>query len=104
MVHFVSVNILIFNLEPFRKTIVSSFIITLKNSNEFLTFIQKMSSEMEEMNAGVSECTAEINRVNKSGGSGTASFIRKQSKKVAEHIETFSKQLKIHNIQFDFRS
>lgn len=60
--------------------------------------IENMSLEMGIMSNGVNECTAEINRVNKIGGSGTASFIRKQSQKAAKHIETFSKQLKIHNI------
>lgn len=96
--------------ELFRKEIIKvdipegekgflDFLAEIEEDTQMMTTdIQKMSSEMEEMNAGVSECTAEINRVNKSGGSGTASFIRKQSKKAAEHIETFSKQLKIHNI------
>ena len=61
------------------------------------TDIQNMSSDMEIMSSGVSECTKEIERVNRNGGSGTASFVRKQSKKAAEHIATFSNKLKAHN-------
>lgn len=59
--------------------------------------IQDMSKEMNVMSTGMNECTQEIERVKKSGGSGTASFVRKQSKKVAEYVGTFSKQLKGHN-------
>lgn len=59
--------------------------------------IQDMNKEMSVMRIGINECTQEIERVKKSGGSGTASFVRKQSKKVADYIETFSKQLKGHN-------
>lgn len=53
-----------------------------------------MNSEMQEMSSGMNKCTEEIERVKKTGGSGTASFAKKQSRKVAGYIETFSKQLK----------
>ncbi len=56
-----------------------------------------MSSEMNVMNNGINGCTEEIERVNKIGGNGTTSFVRKQSEKVVEYIATFSKQLKEHN-------
>lgn len=59
--------------------------------------INKMSSELDSMNTGIDNCTKEINRANKSGGNGTASFVRKQTKKAAEHIAKFSQQLKMHN-------
>lgn len=59
--------------------------------------IETMSSEMNVMSNGINGCTEEIERVNKNGGNGTASFVRKQSKKAAEYIATFSKQLKAHN-------
>lgn len=42
-------------------------------------------------------CTQEIERVKKTGGKGYASFFRKQTKKVADYVGTFSKQLKGHN-------
>lgn len=57
--------------------------------------ITAMSSEMQVMNSGIFECSKEIKRVQKNGG-GSASFGRKQSKKAAEYITTFSKQLSVH--------
>lgn len=43
--------------------------------------INEMSKDMNEMSEGTSKSTNEINRVNKIGGSGTASFVRKEVKK-----------------------
>ena len=53
---------------------------------------------MQDMSDGISKSTEEINRVNKSGGgSGTASFVRKESKKAAKHIDTFANNLRERN-------
>lgn len=68
-----------------------------EDTEKMTTDINTMSLEMETMTCGMNECTKEIERVNKNGGDGTASFVRKQSKKAAGYIETFSKQLKNHN-------
>ena len=96
--------------ELFRKEIIKvdipegemgflDFLAEIEEDTENMTKdIQNMSSEMQIMSGGINECTAEIKRVNKTGGSGTASFVRKQSRKAAEYIETFSKQLKAHNV------
>lgn len=74
------------------------FLADIEEDTEMMTAdINTMSSEMEIMSRGMDECTKEIERVNKTGGSGTASFVRKQSKKAAGYIATFSKQLKNHN-------
>lgn len=59
--------------------------------------INEMNAGMKEMNGGVTSSTAEIERVNKNGGSGTASFVRKESKKVAKHIDSFSSKLRESN-------
>ncbi len=59
--------------------------------------INEMNASMGEMNAGVTSSTAEIERVNKNGGSGTVSFVRKESKKVAKHIDSFSSKLRASN-------
>lgn len=59
--------------------------------------ILDMNSEMSAMNSGINTSTQEIDRVKKTGGNGSASFIRKQTKKAANYIGTFSKQLKGHN-------
>lgn len=53
-----------------------------EDTNEMNAHIQDMSSEMRDMSAGMNGCTQEIERVKSAGGSGTASFIRKQSKKL----------------------
>ena len=96
--------------ELFRKEIIKvdipegemgflDFLAEIEEDTENMTKdIQNMSLEMQTMSGGINECTAEIKRVNKTGGSGTASFVRKQSRKAAEYIETFSKQLKAHNV------
>lgn len=68
------------------------------NTHKMNTEIQKMTSEMNTMSKGMNDCTYEIEKVKKTGGNGTAAFVRKQSKKAAGYIETFSKQLKEHNI------
>lgn len=95
--------------ELFRKEIIKidipegemgflDFLAEIEDDTENMTKdIQSMSSEMKTMSDGISECTAEIKRVNKTGGNGVASFVRKQSRKAAEYIETFSQQLKNHN-------
>lgn len=59
--------------------------------------INEMNAGMKEMNVGVTSSTAEIERVNKNGGNGTASFVRKESKKVAKYIDSFSSKLRESN-------
>ena len=68
-----------------------------EDSEKMTADIETMSSEINVMSNGINGCTEEIERVSKNGGNGTASFVRKQSKKAAEYIATFSKQLKAHN-------
>lgn len=58
--------------------------------------ITEISSGLETLNSEINDCTDRINRVNKTGGSGTAAFVRKQSKQVAGYISEFSKKLKQH--------
>ena len=59
--------------------------------------INTMNEEMEIMSQEIESATSEMERVQKNSGSGTASFIRKQTKKVAHAISTFSGQLNAHN-------
>lgn len=65
--------------------------------NEFNEHLNAMTSDMIDMNNGVSMCTSEIDRVNKNGGNGTVAFVRKTTKQAAKHIESFSLKLKVHN-------
>ena len=59
--------------------------------------INTMNEEMEIMSQEIKSATSEMERVQKNSGSSTASFIRKQTKKVAHAISTFSGQLNAHN-------
>lgn len=65
-----------------------------EDTNEMNDNITSMSSEMNVMSSGISKCTEEIERVQKNKGNSTATFIRKETKKAAEFISAFSKQLK----------
>ena len=67
--------------------------------NSLAGHVQSISSEMNVMNGGINTCIGEINRVKQSGGSGSANFVRKQTKKVADYIGQFSNQLKGHNTE-----
>ena len=52
-----------------------------ENADALAKDIQTMTEEMENMSSGVSKSTDEIERVQKTGGSGVTSFVRKESKK-----------------------
>lgn len=71
-----------------------------ENTEEMTSNINNMSKDMNDMSEGISTSTAEIDRVNKSGGKGTASFVHKEAKKVAKHIETFSIKLRSYNQKY----
>jgi len=58
--------------------------------------INDMNNDMVEMNAGVTASTDEITRVNKNKSNGTASFVRKESKKIAKYIDTFCVKFREH--------
>lgn len=74
------------------------FLADIEEDTEKMTaHIMDMSDEMNMMSTGVKSCTNEIERVKKTGGNSQASFIRKQTKIVANYVGTFSKQLKEHN-------
>ena len=67
------------------------------NTEELSETIDSITLEMKEMNEGISKSASEIERVNKNKGNGTASFVRKETKKAAKYIETFSSKLRIYN-------
>lgn len=71
-----------------------------ENTNTLTEKVKNMTADMTEMSIGISQSSAEIERVNKKGGSGMASFARKESKKIAKHIESFSDQLGKYNTDF----
>lgn len=74
------------------------FMADIESSAQELTAnINEITQEMGEMNDGILKSSSEINRVNQKGGSGTAAFVKKETKKAAKHIEIFSSKLKDHN-------
>lgn len=68
-----------------------------ENVHSLAKDILQMTEEMETMSTGVSKSTEEIERVNKGGGNGTASFVRKEARKVAKFIDEFAIKLRNHN-------
>ena len=68
-----------------------------ENTEELTKNIKNMANDMNTMSSGMKKSISEIERVNKQGGSGTATFVRKEAKKVAKYIETFSTQLRSYN-------
>lgn len=68
-----------------------------ENAEEMTNNINNMSKDMNTMATGISTSTSEIERVKKTGGNGTTTFIRKEAKKVAKYIETFSMELRLYN-------
>lgn len=67
------------------------------DANKLSSNIEEMSKDMNNMSEGISKSTSEIERVNSAGGSGTASFIRKEAKKAAKYVDIFSSNLRSHN-------
>lgn len=55
---------------------------------------ESLIRETNKMNAGLEDCTSEIERVKKTAGDGLTSFIRKQAKKAADYMSTYSVQLR----------
>jgi len=47
-------------------------------------------ADLNIMSTGIKQCTSEIRRVQKTGGSSTASFMKKQVRKAANFINTYS--------------
>ena len=68
-----------------------------ENTQSMADNLLSLTSNLTNMNDGINRCTAEITRVQKSGGQGVASFVRKKAKEIAEYMHTLSQQLKEHN-------
>jgi len=70
------------------------FIDEIENDiNNMNNHIDSIGTDLEAMNKGVENCNREINRMKQNGSTnGTASFVRKQARKVAEHIEVFNEK------------
>ncbi|MFU2164850.1 hypothetical protein ACMZ6Z_08730 [Streptococcus pluranimalium] len=65
-------------------------------TEKFTEVITTLTNDIMDMEDGVSKIGDEIERVNKKGGAGTASFVRKEAKKAATHVDNFGKKLNKH--------
>lgn len=65
-----------------------------EDTNNMTEDVNVITMELNTMNEGINKCTREIERVNANGGKGTANFVRKQTKKVAEYMDNFSKVMR----------
>ena len=69
------------------------------DSEQLAKNIVEIGDDIDALGKGVSKSNEEINRVKKNGGNGNASFIRKEAKKVSQHIDEFSGKLRKHNTE-----
>ena len=60
-----------------------------------------LTTDMNTMSTGIEQCTNEMERVQKTGGSGTASFMKKQARKAANLINTYSLSQRKNNNTFN---
>lgn len=66
------------------------------NITTFTDEVNKMTEDFENMGNGINQCTQKIERVKLTGGA-SASFARKEAKKVATYMNTFDEKLKRYN-------
>lgn len=69
------------------------------DSEELVESINEIGDDIRTMGEGVVKSGKEIERVNKSGGSGSASFKRKEAKKISQLVDSFSTKLRKHNTE-----
>ncbi len=63
----------------------------------FSETLEQMTIDLESMTSDITQGTSEIERVQRTGGSGTASFTRKVAQTVADSIGKFAAKVRIHN-------
>lgn len=66
------------------------------HTSSLVDTINCINKDMTEMNTSITSSTSEVQRVQSSGG-GSASFVRKESKKIAKAIGEFSEKLRDRN-------
>jgi len=77
------------------------YVADLEEDTQQLTAeIADMTSDLGELTNGMNKSTDEINKVKEIGGNGTASFIRKEARKVGTYVERFGSKLQKHNSEY----
>lgn len=69
------------------------------DSEKLAKSINEIGDDIRIMGEGVEKSSKEIERVTKTGGSGGASFKRKEAKKISQLIDSFSAKLRKHNLE-----
>ncbi|MDR0325497.1 MAG: nucleoside 2-deoxyribosyltransferase [Oscillospiraceae bacterium] len=69
-------------------------------SNHITELLNDITTKMEVMSAGVNEGTQNIDKANKNGGSGNASYVRNIAQKVAGFVNAFASELRPFNTEF----
>lgn len=64
------------------------------NMNQMTDYVNQMSNDLQAMTDKINTSTEKINNV---GGNGSAAFVRKEAKKVASYMGTFSTNLREYN-------
>lgn len=67
------------------------------DSEKLVKSINEIGDDIQAMSSGIIKSNKEIERVNKTGGNGSASFKRKEAKKISQLIDSFSTKLRKHN-------
>lgn len=65
-----------------------------ENMNTMTDYINKMCNDLETMSNNIEKST---NRITSTGGNSTASFVKKEAKKIANYIGTFDTNLQEYN-------
>lgn len=70
------------------------------NLETFTTHLGLMTTDMDSMNANVSQCTEDIEKAKGSGSSKTSSLVQKEAKKIAGFISSFDSKLQEYNKKY----
>ncbi len=77
------------------------FLAEIEDSSEKLNgVLNEINKETVELSVGIKESNETVESVKKTGGSGTASFIRKEARKVAKLTNDYSSHLRAHNGEY----
>lgn len=68
-----------------------------ENMNQMTDYVNQMTNDLQNMTDNVIKSTEKINNI---GGNGSASFVRKEAKKVANYMGTFSANLRVYNSHY----
>lgn len=76
------------------------FLADIEEKIEYMTsLIGELAADLNTMNAGIDSCVSEMKRVQKTGGSGAAAFMRKEARKAAAYMSEYGGSLRKRNAE-----